>query len=302
MIYCTRCGTPCDDTDRFCSRCGAPLASPAGEASAAAGPQASARPAQPVRPARPFVPVSPAVDLLRQKGRSGRMLAAAAALTAALLFSLFTVADSGSALLSMAQRLTEQPGLGALAAWVDSIPGGFSLATRLVGLAYTALFLAGVWMLWAACGSADAPKTGGAALIQVLVIIRLALSCLLFLVLEGGLLMLAQEAGSGVLVAVAVVAAGVFALILLYYVAILSILSAVRRTARDHAPHVPGFTPYLTAINILAAVGAFIGGVASGSVFALLGGVANAVFLILISVLAFDYRSGMLELESHEAD
>lgn len=314
MIYCTQCGAPCDEHDAFCKSCGARLGAPQQPAAPAEAPGAqppyetdSVSGAQPARQQPPHVTENAsagrASGIAREKGGSALFFTAALAFSVMLVFSLFALADSGTAL-PLLKKVMEKAGYGTFVPLLTQFTATAAFEARVINAVLTGLSAVGIWLLYAALQDKRSaqPSLAGSVVLKISVFAHIALSALVFLMAESFIILIIQETSADSFYTLAALAAIVFAFVLFYFIAPLSLLGSLKRAVRKGQARTPGFTVYFNVVNILIAVYSCLTAYLSQNAFATLGSLARAVFFILAVILVAGYRGAMLAEERRAGD
>lgn len=306
MTYCEKCGAENLKSDLFCKRCGNRLTQNPGN-NAGAAPRAFQ------------LSDNPAVHTLKAQGSSGKCLAAALLYSAMLLFQLIHAFQGMRAYDGLLGSI------GDLVGGLESIPlvgryyeqaNRVVVGLNLLWLVPTIFILIGIWLLYLSCRdrSTGGVATAGATIIKVVAVIHLVLICLIFLAIEAALIAAAVQVfgsshpldpytptttyyGSSMLMAfLAVLAAGIGALFILYYASILSILGSIKKAALTGKPSEVRLATYLGVMNFILAVFSVIGGALSGNAVDFFSNAFYAAFLIVAALIVFTYRDSMRKL------
>ncbi len=301
MKYCSKCGAENLETDSFCKKCGSRLTQDAGTTW-----NASPGRSVPTRQSSG----NPVVDMLKTQGSSGKCLAAALFFSAMFLFQLIHAfqgvhAYDQNGLLEKIEGLTGNLGLSPLVGPYYDFINSAVVGLNLLALVPTIFFFIGIWLLYLSCSdrSTAGVTTTGATIIKVVTIVQLVLACVILLAVEAALIAAAVKTpgGNTVMTILAVLAAGVGTLFLLYYASILSILGSVKEAALVGKAGKVHLAAYLGVVNFILAVFSVIGGAMSGNAVEFFSDVFCAAFLILASLIVFTYRDSMRRLRSFPA-
>lgn len=308
-MFCPKCGHPAADGVRFCEHCGTPLTQSGGEQ-----PEAYIQPEY----------VQPAYAGPRSMG-AGRALARSVAmsplfLTGAIAYSVMIVATliaslTGgnsiyAALMNYIQMLSSMgvPELNELTYQLSSTlytMGGVSLVGTLLGMLPSLLVLAGIWMTFAAAiDRNDTPaSTAGLTIIKVLQILNLVCICLILAVVEF-ILILALIMSSNyvsdatpVVIVVMIVVAFVFALMIAWYVNLIKTIGSIQQALRAGVVS-SRISSYVAGFTMVSGIFQLLGVLNFGSIFSLLAAIAGGVSSIAFSLLLFNYKNRMLQLQS----
>lgn len=263
---------------------------------------------------QPVLSSNPAVNTLKTLGSSPLFLVLCILFTLVPVMSILGAAMMGSNLYDMLylfMQLDLDPGIYyPMLSAIDSI----SLPSAILGSIPSILVAVAVWMTYASCRNAQSGNvsTAGLTICKVLTIIQMVFVCLGAAALALGLVVLMiagvselssydayygdgmAQAGMAVVTVLFLIAAAVFALLIIYEICVVKTINRIKATATTGTPdnRIPN---YLIVMNYIIAVGSVLAGLANlfTSPAMGLGSLITGATMVIISIILSKYRSGM---------
>lgn len=291
-----------------------------------------AAPAEHATPAAPYAPVvraaqprsnHPVLKTVKDIGASPLFLIAVIAFTAALFFNLVSIFTRGSASIYSLNEALGRFGIDELNGTLYQM-NDYLKAIGVFGLIPSAIYLIGLWLIFAGAqqrGSAGMP-TAGLTTIKVMAIIALVFVCIALALSEivcvlaiigiagyysyanvlprdygyDGAENMVSTFATAILVGLAIGVLIVYVLFIVYEAKIISTINAVKSTILTGNPNykVSGFVAVMNfIIAFFSLFGLFAGGFA-----AMLAETCSITALICFGILIFKYKSAMIRLLS----